>query len=276
MKSPLVSVIVTTYNNQATLDACLDSVIKQSYQATELIVVDNGSTDDTKTIAKRYTSKVYDRGPERSAQRNFGAQQANGDFLLFIDSDMELDPAVVETCVAQTREHAGVGAVIIPEESFGQGFWAKCKQLERSFYVGVDWMEAARFFGRDAFLEVGGYDTQLLGGEDWDLAHRIGQSHATARAAVYIRHNEGRLSLRRSMKKNFYYAAGYSNSYNDKHKGDAVANKRKSVAARYRLFLSHPAQLIRRPLVGGGMLLMKACELAAGGAGLIRSKVRST
>ena len=101
MKIPLVSVIVTTYNNQATLDACLASVAAQDYPLVELIVVDNNSTDDTKVIARRYTSKVFNQGPERSAQRNFGVDTARGTYVVIIDSDMELTPSVLSACVNQ-------------------------------------------------------------------------------------------------------------------------------------------------------------------------------
>src|SRR5687767_12224398 len=148
MKNPLVSIIVTTYNNHATLDACLASILAQDYPRKELIVVDNYSTDDTKEIAQKYTGMVFDKGPERSAQRNYAVEQARGTYVVIVDSDMELSPHVVSACVEAAKEQPALGGIIIPEESFGQGFWAQCKRLERSFYVGVDWIEAARFFDK--------------------------------------------------------------------------------------------------------------------------------
>src|SRR5690349_4718430 len=120
MKKPLVSAIVTTYNNQTTLDACLHSICSQDYPLIELIVVDNSSTDDTKSIARRYTSQVFNQGPERSAQRNFAVQKAKGDFVFIIDSDMELTPHVISACVAKMQDQPELGGVIVPEESFGE------------------------------------------------------------------------------------------------------------------------------------------------------------
>ena len=155
MNTPLISVIVTTRNNHQTLDACLRSIAAQSYGNIELIVVDNNSSDDTKDIAKRYTKLVFDKGPERSAQRNFAVAKASGDYVCIIDSDMELSEDVIASCVETVTEHK-YGAVIIPEESFGEGFWAQCKKLERSFYVGVDWIEAARFFDKKIYHQAGG------------------------------------------------------------------------------------------------------------------------
>ena len=188
MKPPLVSVIVTTKNNHDTLELCLHSIRHQTYSFVELIVVDNNSADDTKDIAHKYTDRVFNKGPERSAQRNFGVSQALGDYVLIIDSDMELEPAVVAACVAKTEAlpleeadplagdmltNAGIKAVIIPEESFGKGFWAQCKRLERSFYVGQDSIEAPRFFDKGLYLQLGGYNEAMSGGEDWDFTRRI-------------------------------------------------------------------------------------------------------
>ena len=213
---PLVSVIVPTKNSAATLEACLESIKDQKFSSEffspyqgetqrgerallyspplsfrrrpesrlndiiELLVIDNFSTDSSPEIAKKYTDKVFSKGPERSAQRNFGARRATGQFVVFIDSDMELSPKVISVCIesmdgSPLYKRGARGdfippvALIIPEESFGLGFWAQCKKLERSFYVGVDWMEAARFFHKDVFIKAGGYDENMVSGEDWDL-----------------------------------------------------------------------------------------------------------
>ena len=82
MDNPLVSVIITTKNSSRTLETCLKSIKDQTYKNIELIVIDNNSIDNTKEIAKKYTNKVFNYGPERSAQRNFGAKQAKGEYLL--------------------------------------------------------------------------------------------------------------------------------------------------------------------------------------------------
>jgi glycosyltransferase involved in cell wall biosynthesis len=139
----LVSVIVPTKNSAETLYACLISIKNQSYKNIELIVVDNFSTDATPEIAKKYADIFLQIGPERSAQRNYGVENAKGELIAIIDSDMVLSEKVTEECVGLYFNNKGVGGIIVPEESFGVGFWAQCKKLERSYYVGVSWMEAA-------------------------------------------------------------------------------------------------------------------------------------
>lgn len=268
---PLVSVIVTTKNNHETLDACLGSIAAQSYKNIELIVVDNNSTDDTVEIAKRYTDKVFAFGPERSAQRNYAAKKANGEWLLVIDSDMELDQDVIQSCVETSQKKSEVGAVIIPEESFGEGFWAQCKRLERSFYVGQDAIEAARFFRADIFKKVSGYDETMTGGEDWDITNRFRRRAGVGRAEVFIRHNEGRLYFGKTARKMYYYAR-HATEYFAKNPTKSALTDQSGPLARYKLFFSKPAKLLRNPVLGVGMLILKTTEYASGGLGYLQAK----
>lgn len=275
MNQPLVSVIVTTYNNTATLDACLASIVNQSYDNVELIIVDNGSTDNTKEIARTYTDSVYNIGPERSAQRNYGASRAKGEYVMIIDSDMELMPDVVSACIEQVAINPEQKGLVIPEESFGTGFWAQCKRLERSFYVGVAWMEAARFFSRQTYLDLGGYNEQLISGEDWDLSQRVGNIAPLGRINEYIRHNEGHLQLGRTLKKKYYYAQKFA-KYLDANKATSAVGSQTGIFTRYGLFFSRPQQLLRRPHLGIGMLFMKTSEFAFGSIGYLTVRIKES
>jgi glycosyltransferase involved in cell wall biosynthesis len=271
MSTPVVSVIVTTRNNEDTLTACLDSIESQDYPQLEIVVVDNSSTDRTQSIARQYTEHVFTKGPERSAQRNYAARQSHGQYLLVVDSDMELSAGVVRSCVESVQLHPTARAVIVPEESFGKGFWARCKRLERSFYVGVDTIEAARFFDRDLYLQVGGYDELLTGGEDWDLTRRVREHTRIERASAFVRHNEGHPSFMRTARKMYYYGQ-HAAEYFSKNPTDSALTDQSGPLARYKLFFSRPAKLFKDPAVGAGMLLLKTAEYAAGGLGYFQSK----
>lgn len=266
MDGPLVSVIVTTRNNHSTLEACLNSIAAQTYAPIELVVVDRDSADDTKEIAQRFTPHVYNKGPERSAQRNYAVSQAHGEYVAIIDSDMELEPEVIAACVAAARADSTVSGVIIPEESFGQGFWARCKRLERSFYVGVEWIEAARFFKRSTYVALGGYDETMVSGEDWDLSRRAAAQGQLAHVTPLIHHNEGRLHLWRTLKKKAYYAAQARNYFAKNPVGPKLTAQAGPLQ-RYKLFFSRPERLAREPLTAAGMLFMKTCEFASGALG---------
>ncbi len=96
---PLVSVVITTKNEEKNIENCLRSIRSQTFKNIELIVVDNFSEDKTAEFAKKYTAKVYFKGNERSAQRNYGAKVASGKYLLYLDADMILSPNLIAECV---------------------------------------------------------------------------------------------------------------------------------------------------------------------------------
>ncbi len=272
---PLVSVIVPTKNSAVFLHACLRSIQKQTYPNVELIVVDNFSTDKTLEIAKQFTKHAYTKGPERTAQRNDAAARATGDYIMFIDSDMELAPTVVSECVTTFGVNKDASGVVIHEESFGEGFWAQCKRLERSFYVNVPWIEAARCFKMDVFRQLKGYDETLVSGEDWDLSQRAEKLGEIVAIDAFIRHNEGRINLGKTLKKKYYYAQ-HATSYLKANPVKSKLGAQQGPIERYKLFFSKPKQLFKQPHMGIAMLFMKTCEFGAGALGYVFSPRVST
>ena len=98
----LVSVVVPIYNVDVYLADCLDSLLGQTYANLEIILVDDGSTDDSVSLCKRYVSRderirYYrkDNGGLSSA-RNYGVREATGDYVLYVDSDDAIAPSMVE------------------------------------------------------------------------------------------------------------------------------------------------------------------------------------
>lgn len=231
-RSAVVTVVVTTRNEELNIGNCLRSVIDQDYKNIELIVVDNNSEDLTKEIATRFTEKVFNQGPERSAQRNFGLlEKSSGDYVAFFDADMVLAPNLISSCVS-ALEAAGDMCVglHIDELILGRGWFSAVRRFERRFYTGTV-IDGARFFRKRDLQVVGGFDESLPPGtEDWDLDLKlqgIGAlnvlSNATQRRSswattfasergitnaetfVGVFHNETELSPRRYLAKKDYY-----------------------------------------------------------------------
>lgn len=171
--SELVSVVITTKNEELNIENCLKSIKQQTYKDIEIIVVDNNSEDKTKNLSKRYTKKVFDKGPERSAQRNFGmVDKSNGTYVMFLDADMIISPSIVESCVNEIKK--GFVALHIPEIVLGKKYFSKVRRFERTFYNGTV-IDGTRFFLKESFVKVGGFDEKLNGPEDWDIDKKIKQ-----------------------------------------------------------------------------------------------------
>ncbi|RLE87338.1 MAG: glycosyltransferase family 2 protein [Thermoprotei archaeon] len=258
LKSPLVSVIITTKDEEKNIENCLKSVINQTYKNIEIILVDNYSTDKTREIAKKYTDKIYLKGPERSAQRNYGAQKARGKYLLFLDADMILSPTVIEECV-QKCEKEGYIALYIPERIIGEGFWIKVRDFERQFYTGTV-IDAVRFIRRDIFFKAGEFDEELTGPEDWDLDRRIRQLGKVGIISSPLYHNEGRFPVRKYLRKKKYYFEGIQKYVQKWGRNDPEV--RKQVGLWYRLigvFIERNKWklLLRHPILTVAMYYLK-------------------
>lgn len=100
MSKPFFSIVLPTYNRASFLSRSIGSVIKQSFQDWELIIIDDGSTDHTKELVNSFNDNrikyFYQENSERSAARNKGVNQANSDWVCFLDSDDEYLPEHLE------------------------------------------------------------------------------------------------------------------------------------------------------------------------------------
>ena len=107
----LVSVVVPVYNVREYLEECLDSILSQTYESIEVIIVDDGSTDGSSKVVDRYALKdgriiaVHKKNGGLSDARNAGIRVAKGDYVMFVDSDDYVDSRFVETALQNIREH---------------------------------------------------------------------------------------------------------------------------------------------------------------------------
>lgn len=200
---PKVSVIIPVKNSQRSIEACLCSVREQSYPNIELIVVDNGSLDDTVQIAKSYSDEVLHAPGLRTTARNMGAKHATGSLILNIDSDMILPPNIVNECLTEiTRGNDGI---VLPEINLVTGFWMAAS----SFMKNIDKspIEGVRMITREAFETLGGYNELLEAGEDFDLHYRfVDAGFKTGRVKSIVLHDIQHLRITDLLAKNRSYA----------------------------------------------------------------------
>jgi glycosyltransferase involved in cell wall biosynthesis len=258
MSPPLVSVVVPTKDVGRTVRRCLESVRAQDHPAVELVVVDNFSTDDTFAVARDLAQVAFQAGPERSAQRNAGIERASGEWILYIDADMVLEPGVVSSAVEAALAD-GADGVFVPEDSFGPGFWTACRALERRCYAGEPMVEAPRLIHRRVFADTGGFVTDVAGQEDAELRMRMLRGgYRLTRSTVMIHHDEGRLTFSGVMRKRVYYGRSlpaYAAGQPGAVTGQGVATAR-ALVRNYR-------RLARDPLHAAGLLALRLAEAVA-------------
>lgn len=183
---PKVSVIVCSYNGGKTLDRCLESLKRVDYPDYEVILVDDGSKDDTQEIAARHPWIVNIRQENKglSFARNVGAHAAKGDVLVYTDSDCMADPDwlyyLVETLLS--GDYAGVGGPNIspPAENWVQACVAAApggpSHVLLTDVVAEHIPGCNMAFHRWAFEQVGGFDPEYRkAGDDVDFCWRLQQ-----------------------------------------------------------------------------------------------------
>lgn len=258
---PLVSLIITTRNEEAHIESCLQSIKSQTYPADriEILVIDNASQDRTKEIAQAFTDKVFDKGPERSAQRNFGAEQSRGEYFLYLDADMTLSDGLIQNCVDLVRKNPGLIALYVPEIVTGDVFLSRARRFERSFYDGTV-IDCARFIRRNVFLELGGFDLNLTGPEDWDLDKRLRSVGRIDLVQSPLYHNEADFNLDFYLSKKEYYSSDFGAYIKKWGKHDPDIKKQFGIWYRYfGVFLERGKwkKMLAHPFLTMGMYFLR-------------------
>lgn len=202
---PLVSAVVPSRNSARTLGLCLQSIQRQSYPNIEIVVVDGHSADASINICRNLGIRVVSvsYGLERTAKKNLGAKITTGKYVYFVDSDFELQPTVVTECVGLCERGAD-GVIVSERVSCGTGFWSKCRSLESVLNAGDDNVETVRFVSRRAFLEFGGFDEEIVFGEDNELGNRLRErGYKISRAKSHVLHHD--IDTRSMVIHKFYY-----------------------------------------------------------------------
>ena len=246
-----VSFVVPTKNAARTIAACVRSLRQQAYPSIEIILVDNHSSDRTCEIAAEYVDQVIVAGPERCAQRNIGAAASTGEIVVFVDADMVLEPGIA----AEAALLIGAGeldALVLPEQAFGENFFAECRSLEKRLYLGDPSVEAARAIRRSLFDAVGGWDETLTAGEDWDLSDRLRAAGCRmGRTAGQVWHDEGTVRLFAQFKKKRYYGRWVA---------EFVARGGASGHLARTSLVSQPRLLAAEPMKTAGLVALKVVE----------------
>jgi glycosyltransferase involved in cell wall biosynthesis len=190
MTKPAISVVIPTYNYAGYLRESIDSALNQTCEPIEVIVVDDGSVDETPEVLASYGNRIRTFRQENrgvAAARNFGASQARGDYLAFLDADDVWLPRKLELQMARFERDPDVGLVHCAVEMvddtgriidpFARGLEGNVAAELLRFRQVIPGPGCAVVIPKRVFDEVGGFDERLAPAEDWDLCYRIAVRH---------------------------------------------------------------------------------------------------
>ena len=184
-----ISVIIPTFNRAALLPRAIDSVLRQTYRSIEIIVIDDGSTDHTASVAAEYGNALryfHQSNAGASAARNRGIREARGTLIAFLDSDDTWHPEklVRQAALFSAPAIGAVHCAIRVEhtergETKGLYYPGDALDLHDVLALRIPW-PTAMMVRRDVLLEMGGFDETLVASEDWELCIRIARKYILA------------------------------------------------------------------------------------------------
>lgn len=174
-----VSVIITCYNYGRYLPDAINSVLQQSIDYHELIVVDDGSTDETSEVLDQFRSKqsqipltiiTQANSGNPACSRNRGIDAARGEYILCLDADDMIHPQMIEVCHLALMNNPWASIAYTDRHDFdGVSQIVKAKPFDPQLLPRQNHISYCALYKKDMWKDVGGYRTNIRGGEDWDF-----------------------------------------------------------------------------------------------------------
>jgi glycosyltransferase involved in cell wall biosynthesis len=190
-----VSIVIPTYNEEKVIEKCLESLSGQSFNDMEILVVDDGSTDNTlKILSKIKKVKVYKESHKGPGQaRNLGAKHARGKILVFVDADMTFDKDFIKNLIKPIINEESKGTFSKEEiVSNWDNVWAKCWNINEGWENGKrhpknypDSQKVFRAILKSEFDKVNGFDSGGHYTDDWTLSEKLGYLATSAPGKFY-------------------------------------------------------------------------------------------
>ncbi len=176
MDESMVSVIVPVYNGENYLAQALESVLKQSYQNIEIIIVDDGSTDNTAELAKSYCDRpniqyIYQENGGHGSALNAGFSKASGIFLASIDHDDLWEQKKMQIQLAAFADDPSLEVVFSHQKNFAENKASERLAYKKEAVPG--YMAGSMLIRTDSFSRVGLFTTEIRKGYFWPWYERL-------------------------------------------------------------------------------------------------------
>ncbi|MFV8226693.1 glycosyltransferase [Christiangramia aquimixticola] len=176
----LISIIIPCYNDAENISESIDSAINQDYGNIEVIVVDDGSDQNTKNVLRNLEPKIAklitQKNKGASSARNVGIQNSTGKYILNLDSDDSFDRTFVTKAMSIIQNDSNIKIVssYINRISENRSTILKHKNSDIKSFLKYNHSSGSALFKRSDWLKVGGYDEKMTSGyEDWDFYIRL-------------------------------------------------------------------------------------------------------
>lgn len=193
--SKLVSVIIPSFNCEATIEETLESIQDQDYSNIEIIVIDDGSSDNTKDLLlKNWVDKItyfYQENIGAAGARNKGLELANGDYITFVDADDKIDRRFVSMCVNILDSNLEIQITYPLFKYFGRSSKkGNLPVLTIENFLRLNCIPIYVMIRANLLQEIGGFDTSINFAEDWECWIRAiqkgGGIHSVHRVDEYL------------------------------------------------------------------------------------------
>jgi glycosyltransferase involved in cell wall biosynthesis len=183
VEEPFCSVVIPSYNYGKYLPETVHSILSQTFQSLEVIIVDDGSTDMmTRAVVQSYIGMprvqvIFKHNEGLAAARNTGIAIARGKYICCLDSDDLLDPTYLERCIFELESHDNVGFVYSWAQLFGdEDYVWETRDFDIEVAKKENLTAVCGVYRKSDWMLLGGYGPKMLGGlEDWDFWLRLAQ-----------------------------------------------------------------------------------------------------
>lgn len=180
MENTAISIITPCYNQASFIAETIESVIAQSFSKWELVIIDDGSTDSSAEIIKKYIERdsriryFYQKNSGPSVARNYGAKMSNGSFLLFLDGDDVLSSNYLKIAFEYMESHLDCTLFTTYFDFIGdRNGDSRISYINYKLLLIENSIVCCSMLRKSDFLSIGGFDVNMRGYEDWELFIRL-------------------------------------------------------------------------------------------------------
>jgi len=266
---PLVSVMLPLAPDADPdlLEICLRSISAQTYREIEILVLlSEGSPPELEHVIRNFPQvRIFHGSFTKSAARNFLVRQSKGEYMLYIDVDMELSGNLLEECINLVMERGSQAIITTQKGALARSFWGKCRTLEWDLLSDDIGSSSPYFLLTSTFMEVGGFDESIDIWDDWVLSLRLmskGVNFDRVQSPILIRDTTNLVEMFVRKYKRGRFIPALLQKYPD-------APYVKFFDRFLRIYVRNWRVLIRSPILTVGLAFLKVLDIVALYAGRI-------